>query len=142
MTSALPNLPERHRKPEADFGVVFRRWWEKNPRWGEYELKDTRGKDSLPFSALSDDQIAVATLAMGRKGVLVRRAQGTVGGADYSGLVGVPYWIVIKYPRSFEVIAVSQFLYEKSKSTRKSLSSARARDISVISVPFASSSRV
>ena len=129
----LPDLPERHQKREADFGLVFRRWWEKNPLRGEIELKDTRGKDALPFSAVSEDQRSVARLAMGR-GVLVRRTVGTPGGADYSGLVGAPYWVVIKYPRAFEVISMGTFLLEESRSKRKSLTASRAREISVVSV--------
>ena len=133
MTS-LPDLPTRHRKSEADFGVVFRKWWNAHPLAGEIELKDTGGKDYLPFSSFSPDQETVAIMAMGPKGVLVRRAAGTAGGADYSGLVNAPYWLVIRFNRSFEVISVGMFLLEKSKSTCKSLTSARAREISVISV--------
>jgi hypothetical protein len=132
--SPLPNLPERHQTKEADFGVVFRRWWEKSRLRGEIELKDSLGKDYLPFSALSDDQIAVATLATGRKGVLVRRSLGTTGGADYSGLVDSPYWVVIKYKKAFYVISVNTFLLEKSRSRRRSLIEERAREIATISV--------
>lgn len=130
----LPDLPRVLNKKEADFGIEFRRWWEKHPLEGEIELKDTRGKNSLPFSAFSSDQEAVARMATEGRGVLVRRAQGTVGGADYSGLVRAPYWIVVRFPKGFEVISVGTFLLEKSKSRRKSLTSARAREISTISV--------
>lgn len=130
----LPNLPRAPKAREADFGVVFRRWWEKNPLRGEIELKDTRGKDYLPFDEFSHDQEVIYNLASSSKGVLVRRTVGTVGGADYSGLVNAPYWLVIKYPRCFEIIAVGAFLLEKSRSTRRSLTSARAREISTISV--------
>ena len=129
----LPNLPRAPKAREADFGVRFRKWWEKNPLRGEIELKDTRGKDALPFSAVSEDQRSVARLAIGR-GVLVRRTVGTPGGADYSGLVGGPYWVVIKYPRAFEVIGMETFFLEEGRSKRKSLTSKRAREISVVSV--------
>lgn len=114
---------------------MFRRWWEKHPLAGEIELKDTKGKDSLPFKAFEHDQEVIARIATEGKGVLVRRTVGTAGGADYSGLTrDIPYWIAIKYPHGFEVIAIGAFLLEKKRSTRKSLTSDRAREISTISV--------
>ena len=130
----MPPLPKQNKKKEADFGVQFRAWWNKNPLQGEIEIKDTRGKDSLAFSEVSADQIAIGLMATSRKGVLVRRSAGTIGGADYSGLVQSPYWIVIKYPKGFVIISLSTFLLERDRSPRKSLTWARAQDIAVIVV--------
>jgi len=115
---------------------LFRHWWQsqKSPLVGEIELKDTRGKDSLPFSELHHDQRVVANMATSKKGVLVRRSVGTVGGADYTGLQNSPYWIVIKYPHSFEIISYNSFILEEKVSNRKSLTAKRARDISTIGV--------
>lgn len=132
----LPDLPRTTKHREADFGVVFRKWWEKNPQVGEYEIKDTRGSDSFPFSEFSEEQETVARMATDGRGVLVRRTTGTVGGADYTGLVHSPYWLVIRFPGHFEVISVGTFLLEKSRSKRKSLTSLRAREISTVSVKF------
>ncbi len=133
---SLPDLPRTVKRRESDFSLIFRKWWEKNPLPGEIELKDTRGRDSILFSEFSEDQEVIATMATGKKGVLVRRTVGTVGGADYSGLVNSPYWIVVRYPRSFEVISVGTWALEKRRSCRKSLTAARAREISVVSVPL------
>lgn len=134
--SLLPNLPKQIRGQEADFGLQFRKWWEspKGHLPGEIELKDTKGKDSLPFNAFSPDQEVIARMATEGKGVLVRRTVGTVGGADYSGLVNCPYWLAIKYPGGFEIISVGTFLLERERSKRKSLTSVRAREISTITV--------
>ena len=101
---------------------------------GEFELKDTRGKDYLFFSEFSEDQEIVARAASGKKGILVRRSVGTPGGADYSGLVNSLCWIVIKYPKEFSIISIDTFLLERSRSKRKSLTAARARELSTITV--------
>lgn len=130
----LPDLPKQIKGQEADFGLTFRRWWEKHPLQGEIELKDTKGKDSLPFSALDHAQEVIARMATEGKGVLVRRTVGTTGGADYTGLTkNSPYWIVINYPGGFEVISITAFLWERDNSKRKSLTSLRAREISTYS---------
>ena len=132
----LPDLPKQKSKQEGTFAVKgFRTWWEQNPMPGEFELKDTRGKDYIAFSEFSEDQEIVAHAATGKKGILVRRTVGTVGGADYSGLVNSLYWIVIKFPRGFVVLSINTFLLERSRSKRKSLLWSRAQEISTVTVP-------
>lgn len=132
----LPELPKQNKKPEADFGLDFRnKWWNKvNRRTEPYELKDTRGENSLPFSELSDDQIKIGLAAKSNKGVLIRIMNGTPGSPDYMGLRNSPYWIVIKFPRSAEVIDIETFLLEKNRSKRKSLTWEKAKSISTISI--------
>ena len=130
----LPNLPRQKKNKEATFGIKFRAWWDSQERKlpGEFELKDTRGKDSFLFSEFSADQETIARLATSKKGVLIRRTVGTVGGADYSGLVDRLYWIVIHYPKGSVVISVHSFLLERSRSKRKSLSWDRAKEIATV----------
>jgi hypothetical protein len=130
----MPPLPAQHKKKEADFGVQFRKWWTLHPLSGEIELKYARNGKDLPFSEVSSDQVAVGLMATSKKGVLVRRSAGTTGGADYSGLVQSPYWIVVKYTKHFYIISLETFLLEKNRSTRKSLTEERARAICVIEV--------
>lgn len=136
MKLLLPSLPTQNTHKEADFGIAFRRWWnaQKSPLQGEIELKDTRGRDYLPFAEFSHDQEVIYNLASSSRGVLVRRSIGTTGGADYSGLVRSAYWIVIKYKKAFHIISVNAFLLERDRSKRKSLTEARAREIATISV--------
>lgn len=130
----LPDLPKQLKRSESDFSLIFRKWWETHPLPGEIELKDSRGKDYIAFSEFSQDQEVVARVATSKKGILVRRTVGTVGAADYSGLVGSLYWIVIRYPKGFVILSVDTFFLERSRSKRKSLLWARAKEISTIAV--------
>lgn len=130
----MPELPKQNKKEESDFGLVFRKWWEKKRLPGEFELKDSRGQKSIAFSEFHHDQEVIANLAISRKGVLLRREFGTAGAADYSGLVETPYWIVIRYPKSFHIISYETFILERSRGKRKSLTEERALQISTWSV--------
>lgn len=130
----LPELPRQNKQKEADFGLVFRKWWKDQEvkLLGEFELKDTRGKPSLAFSEVSHEQEVIARLAMSKRGVLVRRASGTTGMADYSGLVAVPYYLVVRYPEFWCIIPFEKFIKERDKSKRKSLTAEEAKDISIV----------
>lgn len=118
------------KKREADFGVLFRHWIRANPlkTTCHFELKQTQG-DSIPFSCLEEQQIAYGEAVMtSPKGVLTR-VQGTNGESDYIYSYRDPVYIVIKYPGMFCIIQLATLLDEKETSTRKSLTSLRARQI-------------
>ncbi len=132
---SLPELPRVLNRQESKFSLIFRKWWEQHPLPGEIELKDTRGKNYLSFSEVSDGQVQIALKATSKEGILVRCTVGTTGRADYSGLVNSLYWIVIRYPHIFHVISLESFLLEKKRSLRKSLTEERANKIATISVP-------
>lgn len=132
--SKLPELPKKHEKQEADFGLRFRSYWEKHGIDATYELKDTRGKEYMAFSDITDDQLRVATMANSDKGILVRVVSGTVGAPDYIGLKHKPVFFVINYPKSFEIITLGNLLHEKETNKRKSLTYERAKAISTVSV--------
>ena len=125
----LPDLPKKNKKEEADFGIVFRRWWETSNMVGPFELKDSRGEDSIPFSEVSDEQLKIALRAKTPEGVLVRVIRGTIGTADYIGFRNSPSWIVIRFPDCFCIIDAKRFSDEKETSPRKSLTSRRAQEI-------------
>lgn len=130
----LPDLPKQNKKQEADFGVRFRRWWERAGMYAPYELKDSRGENSIAFSELSEDQERIGRLAKSDKGVLIRIINGTPGSPDYVGFKNSPYWVVIKYPKCAEIIDLDTLLLERSRSKRKSLTAARAHEISTITI--------
>lgn len=132
--TALPNLPKQIRGSEAGFGIEFRRWWEKHPLQGNFELKHTKGANSLPFAAVEPDQVIMGNAAYSRKGTLVRVTVGTPGAPDYIGQKNQITWIVIRYPTAFYVISLEAFLMEKKRSTRKSLTAQRAEAICTIAV--------
>lgn len=120
-------------KREADFGIRFRHWLRANPTFSTaFELKQTIGP-SIAFSALEDHQAVYLQAIKSDKGVLVR-VQGTVGEPDYIYLRNTPASVVIKFPREFSIIDIDTFLFEKKKSSRKSLTMLRAREISTVTV--------
>ena len=120
---------------ESKAAVLFRHWIKANPQFtGAYELKQTSGA-SIPFSALEEHQQAYLEAIAGDKGVLVR-VQGVNGEPDYVYMRNCPAWVVVKYPRSFEIISVGAWAMERGRSKRKSLTASRAREISTISVPL------
>ena len=133
--NGLPNLPRVLKQHEADAGIVLRNYLMKHPEslpaTSEIEVKQTT-KDYIAFNCLEDHQVRFNLAVQNSPhGVLVR-VQGTNGEADYSWKRRVPVFIAIKFPKSFEVLSLDSFLLEKTK--RKSLSSKRAKELSVFSI--------
>lgn len=129
----MPDLPRRIKRREADFGLRFRHWVEKNkkklPASCSFELKDSRGKDSLPFDALEAKQSYFANRIQG-EGFLARVTVGTPGTADYLFMKKPSTaFIVVKYPDLFCIIKANEFHAEWSASKRKSLTKERAQEI-------------
>lgn len=124
------------KKREADFGILFRHWLRANPQHTcAYEIKQSGG-GSLPFTALEQHQEDyLVAIREGGKGVLIR-VQGGGGEPDYVYLRGCRACVVVWYgrEREFHVIDIGAWVLEKRKSTRKSLTCARAREISAVSV--------
>jgi len=132
----LPPLPKKNQKKEADFGEVFRAWVMKGGRLtGSYELKDSRGKDYIPFSEITQDQEMHGLRTRSDKGNLVRVENGfPVGAPDFIYLRNCPAYVVIRFPGHFECIDIQMIIQERSMCGRKSLTSKRAAEISVASV--------
>lgn len=118
---------------ESKFAVKFRHWLRANPRFScAFELKQTT-QGSIPFSALEDHQADYLLAIKSEKGTLIR-VQGVNGEPDYIYLRKFPANVVIQFPAEFHLIDIETFLLEKSRSKRKSLTNARAREISLTSV--------
>lgn len=125
----LPELPQQHKHKEADAGIDLKHWFEKNtPETCSLEVKHTRGKDYLAFSEVKDEQIAYASRVNSHKGAWIR-VQGVSGEPDYIWMKNEIAYIVIKYPKGTVFITVDNFIYEKEKSKRKSLTWERACEI-------------
>lgn len=121
----------RYMSKEADFGIQLRHWLKANPGFSRaIEIKDSRGAYSIPFSEIKQEQLDYALAIKSDEGTLVR-VQGMGGEPDYIYLRKFPAYIGIKYPDCFCLISPEAFIAEKKKSTRKSLTSIRARDIAV-----------
>lgn len=129
-TNNLPDLPRQHKKPEADFGVVFGNWLDEHQifKTSSFEIKHTRGKAAFPLSEIKDKQLTYAMQIQGDRGVLIR-VQGINGEPDYIYLKKEPAFIIIRYPKFWCVIPADDIAKEKVVS--KSLSADRAKEISV-----------
>ena len=120
---------------EKDFSITFRHWLKANPRLsGSYEIKDTRGKNYLPFSEVGEHQINYGLAINSDKGVLIRVQAISGGEPDYVYLRNAPAYIVIKYPKFFCIIDVGTFDLERKRSKTKSLTSGRAKELSTVVV--------
>lgn len=125
------------KKREADFGLLFRHWLKANPLRTScaFELKQTT-EDSLPFSSVKEHQIDALMASWSYNGLLYKAPDDSRGikPFDYFYLRFAQAYIVIRYPDCFVLIEPMTFLHEKEKSKRKSLTSARAREIAVTCV--------
>lgn len=124
---------------ESKSSLRFRHWVRANGKRlmsGSYEVKDSRGKNYLSFKEIKEEQINHALANQSERGNLIRISSGTVGGADYNFFRKSTAWFVIFYPEVFHVISVENFLFERDRSTNKSLTEQRARAIATISVPL------
>lgn len=118
------------KKREANFGIAFRHWIHANPQLScAYELKQTQN-DSIPFSCIEEHQINYLLAINSDVGALVR-VQGSNGEPDYIYLRNFPACVVIKFPDIFCIIPIHVFIKEKKVSTKKSLTSKRALEISI-----------
>lgn len=123
-------------KREANFTLLFRHWIKKHPQMsGAYELKQSQ-TESIPFSVLKEHQEDALLAAKSNSGLLYKAPDDSRGikPFDLFYLRNCRACVVIKYPKTFEIIDIETWVLEKSKSTRKSLTSARAREISTITV--------
>lgn len=126
-------------KRESKFGQTFRHWLKSEPLRFSYgaafELKQT--STALPFDAVEEHQLdALLAVAESDKGMLYKIPDDSRGikPFDMVFMRKAPAYVVIKYPKHFEVITVGTFIHEKKISNRKSLTAQRAREISVVSV--------
>lgn len=111
--------------------------WVKNvfKKTAAFELKQTQ-TDSIPFSDVKPHQ--VEALEAVRNGVFVWKIPdaGYQNPYDSFCMSNEEAYVVIFYPKSFELIPINGFLLERERSKRKSLTYERARAISTISVPL------
>jgi hypothetical protein len=125
----LPNLPQQHKQREATSSIDLKHIVERcKPETCSLEEKHTRGKDYLLYSEVKPEQIAFALSISSDKGAWIRTL-GQQGEPDHVWLKNEPAFIVIKYPKGIVWITIGNFLFEKEKSKRKSLTWERAKEI-------------
>lgn len=127
----LPDLPKKAKKREASFGLDFREWLltHKMPT-GIYELKQTT-KDYIAFNAVTPGQIS--WLLRADYGALYKPSDLAPGEkpCDYWYIKDGVGMVVIKYPKGFVVIPVRDFIAERERSDRRSLTWDRAQELDV-----------
>lgn len=118
---------------ERDFQSTFNKWLKTEyKKSGAFELKLAK-TDSLPFSDVKDHQEAALWHTKHRQMVYKIPDVGYQNPYDCVSLVGLPAFVVIRYPEFFCLIDIDDWQKEKKLSTRKSLLSSRAKEISTIS---------
>lgn len=123
-------------KQEADFSIRLRHYLKAHPLpiSCPLEIKDTRGKPSLPYGEIKEEQTNNALASKSDKGNLIRVSVGTVGAPDYCYYRNSPAYIVINYPLGFVFIDIETFILDRDTSKRKSLTWERAQEISIRTV--------
>lgn len=132
------------KKREADFGIYFRHWLKANPRYSAaFELKQTTGT-SIPFSDVAEHQLDALEAVTSKNGILYKAPDDSRGVKpfDYFYLRNAPAYVVLKFPDAFHLISVASFKDEMVKSKRKSITSVRSKEISVVSVRIDNKSNV
>lgn len=121
-------------KRESKFAIKFRHWLKakKIDFSCTFETKDCSNKSSFAYSELGESQENWALAISEGLGVLMRQ-QGGNGEPDYIYNYRDPAYIVINFKEGFEVITIQNFIAERNKSQRKSLTHERAKLISTFS---------
>lgn len=120
-------------KREAKHQTVFNHWLKHvYKQTAAFELKQTN--TSLPFSALAPHQ--KEALLNAKHGVLAYKIPdvGYQNPFDCICLSKIPAYVVVKFPKSFELISIDIWIKEEEISTRRSLTYERAKQISTMSI--------
>jgi hypothetical protein len=123
-------------KRESQFGNKFRSWIRANPMFAApYELKQTT-TSSIRFDSVSEHQVDCLMACKSDKGFLYKISDQSQGYKpfDFVYYRNSPAYVVIRYPTHFEIIDIETFVKEQKKSKVKSLTSSRAKEISIVSV--------
>lgn len=127
-------------KREAKFTLLFRHWLKANPMpSAAFELKQCGS--CLPFDAVQEHQIDALQAAKSTLGLLYKGPDDSRGikPVDLFYLRNSLAFVVIRFASlEFSIIDIDTFLLEKKRSKRKSLTMARAREISTITVSLRS----
>ena len=125
-------------KREAKFGRTFNHWMRANPLnlpAFAFELKQTR-TDSIHFMAVAPHQILFLQSAKSPHGMYYKIPDDSRGIKPFDGvfLRNTPGYLVFKYKDFFCLIDVDVFVKESMESDRRSLTSARAKEIAAYTI--------
>lgn len=119
-------------KRESNFTLRFRHYLKANPMpSAAFELKQCGS--SLPFSAVQEHQIDGLRAVKSDHGLLYKGADDSrsIKPFDLFYLRNAPAFVVILFGnQEFSIIDVDTFMLESKRSKRRSLTMARARELS------------
>lgn len=121
------------KKIEATQHSIVAAWMKsylKTQRAVAVEIKHTRGKASIPFSALETHQKEALNAAF--TGSVVHKLDDGVYRQlpfDMFGIANSMAFVAVRFPKVITLISISRWCAEEKVSTRKSLTEARARAI-------------
>jgi penicillin-binding protein-related factor A (putative recombinase) len=122
------------KKSEQKFTTYFQHWLKERVfvKGGvAFEIKHTRGKNLFPFSEVKDHQINALLAVKSVKGLVYKISDSAIGFKPFDCFMmrECESYIVIKYPNFFCLINPENFIQEKERTNRKSLTSERAKEI-------------
>lgn len=115
---------------EKDFTVIFEKYVRIKKLHGVFELKKT-DTDSILFSSVKDHQLE-SLIAVQESGFMWKISDADPRRKPFD-LIATPRlvgYVVIKYNKITCIIPVNNFIFERDKSKRKSLTVERAKEIS------------
>lgn len=117
---------------EADLQTFFSKYNSIKKIIGNFELKDSLGKKSIPFNCFEEQQIP-SLLAAEIDGFRWKwsDADYRLKPFDYSSTAPAPGWVVLKFyfPKTVYVIPVKEFVALEKKSERKSITQEEAEEL-------------
>lgn len=120
-------------KHEAKAQTKFNHWLkEVYKQTAAFELKYT--ETSLPFSNLAPHQRDALIACHHQTLVYKIPDAGFQNPFDCVSLSRIPAYVVVRFPKSFEVISIDVWVKESEESKRRSLTYERAKQISTYSI--------
>lgn len=118
------------KKREANFQTIFNQYLRKKKLAGFFELKEAKN-DSLPFSSVKEHQLS-GLIAASNNGFVWKLSDEDQRQKPFDCMYAPknPGYVVIKYSKVFCIMTAQMFEEERDISTRKSLTKARALELS------------
>ena len=115
---------------ENKFTIIFEKYIRAKKMHGVFELKQT-DIDSIPFSKVEEHQLE-SLIAVQHNGFLHKISDADPRRKAFDIVYTRPLvgYIAIRFPKVTCVITVNNFVFERDRSKRKSLTIERAREIS------------
>ena len=128
------------KKQEQSFCSIYQQWLmargAKNKiQSAPWEAKHCRGKDNIPFADVPQHQRDALFACTTDKGYCYKIPDQSAGQKGFDGIFfrNAPAYLVFAYPTKFYIISIHNFLHEDKISKRRSLTEARAMEISILS---------